>query len=135
MRVFGTRHIVLVFVVGLVAGLALGVHYSRWHFARPGLGPDAGPRSEARFVERFSKELNLTVDQKAKLAAILERKRADLKSVRDTVDPKLAKIRRQTSAEIEKILTPDQVRLFRKHQHRFDRKPGPRGPGPASAKP
>lgn len=131
MRTFGARHLVLVFVVGLVAGLALGLHYSRWNFTRPG----PGARSEAKFVEKFGRDLDLTADQKKKLEAILAKKQRELKSVRDAVDPKLGRIRRETTAEIERILTPEQVKLFRKHQRRFDRKRGPRGPGAAAVKP
>lgn len=123
MRTFNVRHLVLVFAVGLAAGLAIGLHYSRWHLKRPGLG--SGPR----FVEKFSRDLKLTAEQEFKLQAILDKKRGELKSVRETVDPKLRKIRRDTTAEIEKILTSEQVELFRKQQKRFGRREGRPGRG------
>jgi len=126
MKGFGWKHIILALLVGIIAGFALCLHVPRHRLMPWKHGGDPN----TRLVERFSRGLNLTADQRTKLVTILERSRKRLDSLRGEIGPKFEAIRRETNTAIEKILTPEQVARFRQLHRKFEqRHPGPR-PGP-----
>lgn len=97
-------------IPALLIGLALGAGLGRWaHWRHYDGGHE---RRYGRMVERFSRALDLTPNQRREVEAILERKRARLRALRGETRPKLAEIRRSTRAEIRGILTPEQAERF-----------------------
>ena len=108
-RRFGLVHLAMALAVGAAGGVAGGLHlhrmYRRWD--------PADPKMTARMVERVSHNLGLSAEQRTKLAAILDRTHQRFTALRGEVDPKFEAIRGQTRAEIETILTPEQVTRFR----------------------
>lgn len=65
-----------------------------------------------RMVERFSRRLDLTPEQKTQVSAILEAKRQKMDVLRAEVNPKFEEIRNSTKKEIRKILTAEQQKKF-----------------------
>ena len=66
-------------------------------------------------LERLTKKLSLTEDQRAKILPILEEKHQKMKSLWE----QMKEIRKQTSGKIEAELTPEQVKTYHKmHEER-----------------
>jgi Spy/CpxP family protein refolding chaperone len=125
MRKFGWSHLLWALAVGLAAGLALGLHIPRWGFLHPHRGGDR----TAHMVDRFSRDLKLDAVQREKLTAILDKTHHRLMDLRKATGPKYEAIRRDTSREIEKILTPDQVKRFHELEKKREARCGPPGAG------
>jgi Spy/CpxP family protein refolding chaperone len=95
------------FLVGLLIGMAFGwgakkYFYRGWH----------GEGKHERMLDRFAAKLDLTPEQKEKVRALFEEKRRKMNELRDTMHPEFERLRTSTKAEIEKILTPEQLPLF-----------------------
>jgi len=103
------RRWVLPFIVGLLVGLAVGVHLWRCNPFRGHHEPKPG-----RLVEKFSRQLGLSPEQKEKLAAILEKGHGRMKDLHEKTAPHFEAIQKDTAIAIEKILTPEQLEKFRK---------------------
>jgi Spy/CpxP family protein refolding chaperone len=69
-------------------------------------------RAEERMLDRFSRELRLSDEQRGQVAAILESKRQRIDALRAEIRPKFQDIHASASAEIRAILTPDQQPAF-----------------------
>ena len=87
--------------------------------------------------QRLLKELNLTDDQKAKVAPILQKAKADVKAIR--ADESLSKkqkhqqieaVRQNTSQQLQAVLTPEQFQKFQAIRAEHKRSPG-KGEKPA----
>ncbi|MBI4247988.1 MAG: hypothetical protein HY611_00680 [Elusimicrobia bacterium] len=110
------KQILIAFILGaLLAGglgvLALKVNaHRRW----------GGEQGYARMVERFNKKLDLTAEQSAKVAAILEEKRKKIKAVRGEFGPRFEEIRNSARAEIRAVLDDRQREKFDKLQSKGD---------------
>ncbi|MBI3297107.1 MAG: hypothetical protein HYZ75_03015 [Elusimicrobia bacterium] len=100
-------------VAGLAVGMILGAGMGAWrirHLHR-GLGAEGHQR---RMLERFSKRLELTDDQRAKVSTILDNKRRRLAAMRAEAAPKFEELRTSTRGEIRALLTPEQLPAFDK---------------------
>ena len=104
------------FIVVMLAGAALGIGGLKYCFPR-------GWHGEGRYtrmLERFSSKLDLTPEQKAQVAALLEAKRQKIKSLRSEIRPKFEEIRHSTRDEIRKLLTPEQEKKFQSLERRWE---------------
>ena len=95
--------------VALLVGVLIGWFASTRSFE----GSGHGPRKD-RLIEKFSGELSLTPEQKEKVRAVLEAKREQYRTMREELRPKFDAVRVSSREEIEKLLTPEQIPLFRK---------------------
>ncbi|MCZ6727341.1 MAG: hypothetical protein O7A98_08290 [Acidobacteria bacterium] len=118
----------LVAVVFLV-GLAAGVLSARLlHYSGP-LGDKRGgaPPFRAYFMQRH---LELEVEQQKRLEEVLERQREKFEQLHRDLRPRVDSLMEETQAEIEQILTPEQLERYRARNRRWHRRPqnfGPRG--------
>ena len=96
-------------LVALVVGVCVG-----WFAASKFSHPPMHDWKNGRMLERFSRKLDLTPDQKEKVAGILEVKREQFLALRSQVKPQFEEIRSSSRAEIRKLLDPVQ-------QEKFDR--------------
>jgi Spy/CpxP family protein refolding chaperone len=100
--------VTVAFVLGAAIACAVVFCHSPW-------GPHRGGKDRFNhMMNRFSRELKLTDDQKKQVAAIFEAKRQRIESIRSGIDAQFEDVRRSTSEEIRKILTPEQVEKFEK---------------------
>lgn len=96
--------ILVVFLLGFVAGaLALNL-YGRWARHGPARGDD-------RF-EQLSKQLQLKDDQKPKVKQIFDDSRERLRALRKESEPRVNEIRQQTDTRLKEVLTTEQWQRF-----------------------
>lgn len=111
------RQVAVAFLVGGVVGVGgawwivpRGVH--RWEHGQP----------QARLLERFTRRLRLTAEQRAQVATILEATRQKIEALRAESRPRFEAIRNSTRAEIRQLLTPEQQQTFDVMDAEFERK-------------
>lgn len=122
-----------VFLLGLVAGAALGSWGQRALFRRfQRRGPDP-----ARVLERLTRELRLDEDQRDRVAEIMDRRRPELQALKRDAKARFDAIREESDAEIRAILRPGQREAFDRMTARWrerlrarDVPGGPPGPPP-----
>lgn len=78
-----------------------------------------GCKGKEKMLAHFSSELNLTNDQKTKVAAIFESKHKEMIKIREELHPKFEALRKSTHDEINKILTIEQKAKFEKLDAKF----------------
>ena len=139
-KVQGATLLVLVFVVGVLAGGAL--ERVRTAQTRPWLERDKpfphdrdAPPGERGVLPRPFQRLDLTDQQRDQILEILESSRPVTDSIMMLTMPKLAAVRDSVTARIREVLTPEQIeQLDREMGDRFMRPTGflrPMGrPGP-----
>jgi hypothetical protein len=122
------------FLVGGIAGGAIGYRYGRQPIFRP-----PNPQSMLQHLkERYTRELSLTEEQQKLIEPIVRQNMGDWEqSHRDQMQQMQGLIKRGRE-RIETILTEEQKLKFREseknREHRFDRGPGgPGGPKPPAA--
>src|SRR5688572_7922879 len=107
------KEILVAFVIGAIVG---GFAVTR-SFERP-----MPRKGGAHLVEKFSRELNLSSEQKEQVRRILKSKREQFRALRDQLKPRFDELRNSSRSEIEKILTPEQIPAFRQMEQRWKEK-------------
>jgi Spy/CpxP family protein refolding chaperone len=107
------------FAVGLLAGALLSFWAPRGLMHRGFHGYDMEHRQH-ELLERFSRKLSLTPEQRTKVGAILEEKGRKMKSLWQDTRPKFDEVRKSTSAEIRALLTPEQQTKFDALQQKME---------------
>ena len=102
------NHVVVALALGGCVGFfvahscAPGTFHHRW----------GGGRFQQRLLNRFSSKLQLTPEQRSRVAAILEAKRQKMEALRAEIRPRFEELRASTSDEIRRLLTPEQQQRF-----------------------
>lgn len=118
-RTRAALYLVAVFLAGALAGATGGYAYGRRPVFRP---PPSQDQMVEMIVERFTRELGLTPDQREKLRPIAGATAAAMKSLhRETHDKLIAQFK-LTHQQIEAFLTPEQVGKLRDFEQREARK-------------
>lgn len=65
-----------------------------------------------KMLERLSSKLNLTEDQKTKVATVFEVKHQGMMKLKTEMRPKFEALRKSARADISKLLTPEQQKKF-----------------------
>jgi len=110
----GIRVALLLFVT-LAAGAAGGIAVDRRLEAPAELKTETTER-EGRgetTIERFADELGLTTEQRDQIAPVLEDTRTRMSEVFDQVRPEYRRVVDSARAQIEAVLTPGQVEMYR----------------------
>ena len=92
---------------------------------RMGGGPPSG-----RLVERLSRDLELTSDQRTKIEGVLTARRPRLDTLQQEVRSKFDAEQESLRNEIRAILTPDQQKKFDEREKEMRGRFGRRGPPP-----
>ena len=79
-----------------------------------------GAHFQQRLLDRFSSKLHLTPEQRSQVATILEAKRKKIDALRAEIRPRFEEIRTSTSADIRRLLTPEQQKNFEIMQTEWD---------------
>jgi Spy/CpxP family protein refolding chaperone len=110
-----------IFLLGFAAGALAPSAYRAWV-------RDGSRASREDRVEKMSRDLNLSPEQKTQVLQIFGETRTQLEALRTETAPRFAGIRRQADERIQKVLTPEQWQQFQ--QSRRDERPrGRRGRG------
>ncbi|OGS04783.1 MAG: hypothetical protein A3G41_04020 [Elusimicrobia bacterium RIFCSPLOWO2_12_FULL_59_9] len=111
------KQILIAFILGVLLAGGLGALALKYNAHRRW----GGEPGYARMVERFNKKLDLTAEQSAKVAAILEEKRKKIKALRGEFGPRFEEIRNSARAEIRGVLDDRQREKFDKLQAKDSR--------------
>ena len=107
MKTAGISRHLPAFGLGLLVGAAIGVHLWR---CNPFHHPKGDPTQ--RIVERFSRDLQLSPEQKTRLTAILEKTHTRMETLRTKSAADFQSLQKETATAIEKILTKEQLPVF-----------------------
>lgn len=124
-RLWAGLFVAVIFVLGVATGASLG----RFLRFGPPFGRRPPPPSPAMMADRLTKDLNLTPEQRAKLEVVLGQGAERLQRFHAETGEAYAKLRQELDADIERLLTPDQVTRFRA------RRPPPRDGRPRGGPP
>ncbi len=120
-------------ILSLLIGFVLGSAVSPLRGGRECFPHHKGKGGmKQHMLDRFTKELKLTEDQKVKVSAIFESKHAQMEALRSEIQPKFEALRTATQNEIRPLLTPEQQVKFdqlnekmekrwKRHKKDFDR--------------
>jgi len=107
-----------------LAGVAAGALASRYVIFRGGparFGMPPAPPSAAEIVDRMSRNLGLTSEQRSQLEAVFERNGDRLEAFRAQTRERFDALRQQIDAEITAILTPEQRAKFEEQRKQLQR--------------
>ena len=82
-----------------------------------GRGNPGGPPTEA-FVNELDQDLRLSADQKTKIAAIIDASRPRLRALQEDSSKRFTAEQDAMTAEISKVLTPEQAKKLTELQSR-----------------
>ena len=117
-KILAALLILVVFGLGVAAGV-LGERYSvRKKYRRP-----AVERTHVPSLDAWSKELQLTPDQQAKIREIFKKNEERMKQYRTEGLAKLGEIRKILKDELDAVFTPEQKKkmeeMIRQHEERW----------------
>jgi len=98
----------MLLILGLVIGMALGAWAMRWYFDRTLLSWSPVDR----FVVKLDSDLHLTPDQKEKVASILASQKESVKGLRKDWEHQVVTVGRGGEDQIAALLTPAQADQF-----------------------
>lgn len=98
--------------ISLIIGAALSLGLSSARRCYRVSHPMESHQKTERLLKKFSSKLDLTADQRTKVAAILEAKRQKMEELRAQVHPQFESLRNSTRDEIKSILNADQQKKF-----------------------
>jgi Spy/CpxP family protein refolding chaperone len=125
----------LVFVAGVTTGGLLSTLHVRRHF----LGPPHSGEMGDRMREHLRRALNLTPEQAAKIAPIVDATSAKLEAIRVETAQRVRNAMEESERQISPELTPEQQEKLHKMKlqhhkimmHHGFTPPPPEGPGPS----
>ena len=98
--------------ISLLIGFALGGAFMQWNGRECGHKHWKKGGMKNHLIEKFTKELGLTEDQKAKVSAIFEKTHTQMEALHAQVKPQFEALRSETQAQIRVLLTPAQQKKF-----------------------
>ncbi len=110
------KPIAAAFLVGAVIGVLAGACFQRiaWHRSWQH-GADT-----QHILDRFTKELSLDAAQQESVKKVVEKYRADTKSLEAATSERFDRLRAASRAELAKLLRPDQQAKFKAMTERWD---------------
>ena len=125
----------LVFIAGVTTGGLLSTHHIKRHF----LGPPHSGDVSGRMREHLQRALDLTPEQAAKIAPIVDATSARLEAIRVETAERVRNVMEESKNEIAPQLTPEQQKKLQELKQRHIRilrhhgfgPPPPDGPQPS----
>lgn len=109
-RLLGTALLLVTFVAGALAGAATERVTRADDTPAPQRGrPMRGGFNRLLQDDRFAQELQLTQEQRTQINEIIARRDAQAKKVWSEAEPRLKAVGEETRAEIQGLMTPEQV--------------------------
>lgn len=104
----------LVFIAGVTTGGLLSTHHIKRHF----LGPPHSGDVSGRMREHLQQALDLTPEQSAKIAPIVDATSAKLEAIRVETAERVHKVMEDSKNEIAPQLTPEQQKKLQELKQR-----------------
>jgi hypothetical protein len=127
-RLWFALFVVIVFALGAATGFGVARFVRpRPPFGRGGPGRPPPPPSPAMVVERMTRDLGLSAEQRTKMQEVLQRNADRLERFHATTGQQYDALRTELDADIERVLTPEQITKFRtlRPPRRWGRPPPP----------
>lgn len=99
------------FAAGFLLGVAVCGGAGAWYLHQHGRFGDGGGR-EAKLLKEFTRELDLTDEQRKSVGSILQAQREKIQEIRGEIRPRMEEIREQAGAQIRELLQPDQLSRY-----------------------
>jgi Spy/CpxP family protein refolding chaperone len=115
-----TFWLALVFVSGTALGLVLGYAFAHRSYAAAVPAQLTAEQRRAQKREQLAREVGLTADQQAQVAAILDEAQTEYKAIHAVSDPQVDAVRQKSRDKIRQILNPDQKTKFEEFIRRMD---------------
>ena len=112
--------VVIVFLLGSVAGGMLGYGYAHHYSVSAASAPLPEPERRAKRVAELTEKLGLTSDQAKQLDTILLQRHTEVKAIHEQSDAQLEQVRQKGRDQIRAILTPEQRPKFEEFLQRLD---------------
>ena len=116
----GTRRAILYLIAIFVLGVVVGLLGERLIERRWGREHESWKERRAKVVDRFSRELNLTPEQRDQLARILDETGQRYQTLHEQVRNQYNEIRQSGRQRIREILTPEQRTRFEEIAKKLD---------------
>jgi Spy/CpxP family protein refolding chaperone len=124
---------VVLLVATFAAGLAAGAGGRALWVRRAGAAALERSRGIDRMMSELNEELRLTPAQRDSVRAVVQRHRARMSAVWETVRPRFDSMRAEMDSEVARHLTPEQAAKYRDHvtryRHQRDQERGDTGKG------
>jgi Spy/CpxP family protein refolding chaperone len=104
----------LVFIAGVTTGGLLSTHHIKRHF----LGPPHSGDVSGRMREHLQRALDLTPEQAAKIAPIVDATSAKLEAIRVETAERVRQVMEESKNEIAPQLTPEQQKKLQELKQR-----------------
>jgi Spy/CpxP family protein refolding chaperone len=114
-----TFWLALVFVLGTALGVVLGYAFAHRSYAAAPTQLTAEQR-RAQKREQLARQVSLTADQQAQVAAILDEAQTAYKAIHAVSDPQVDAVRQKSRDKIRQILNPEQKPKFEEFIRRMD---------------
>jgi len=111
--------LVMVFVLGVALGVVGTYVVTTRVFAR-GQEQHTPAAARAHYIDRLTRELNLTEDQQKQIDAIIASVQARYDAIHQSVVPQFEQARQEGRAQIRQVLTPEQQPKFDDFMKRVD---------------
>jgi Spy/CpxP family protein refolding chaperone len=115
-----TFWLALVFALGTALGLVLGYAFAHRSYASAVPAQLTAEQRRAQKREQLAREVGLTADQQAQVAAILDEAQTEYKAIHAVSDPQVDAVRHKSRDKIRQILNPDQKAKFEEFIRRMD---------------
>ena len=110
----------------VLAACVLGGLVGAWAATQCGSGRGGhhggSSQFQQRLLERFSRKLQLTPEQRTKVSGILAAKAQKMEALRQEVRPKFEELRTSTGTEIRQVLTREQQARFDQMEAQWEAK-------------
>jgi Spy/CpxP family protein refolding chaperone len=117
-KILAALLILVVFALGVVAGVLGERYFVHKRYRRPTV-----ERTHVPSLDAWSKELQLTPDQQAKIREIFKKNEERMKQYRTEGLAKLGEIRKMLKDELDAVFTPEQKKkmeeMIRQHEERW----------------
>lgn len=114
-----TAWAMLLLVATFTAGIAAGAGGRALWVRRAGAATAERTRGVDRMMSELNEELRLTPTQSDSVRAVVQRHRARMSAVWETVRPRFDSMRQQMDSEVARHLTPEQQLKYRDHVTRY----------------
>ena len=115
-----TFWLALVFVLGTALGVVLGYAFAHRSYAAAAPTQLTAEQRRAQKREQLAREVGLTADQQAQVAAILDEAQSEYKAIHAVSDPQVDAVRQKSRDKIRQMLNPEQKPKFEEFIRRMD---------------
>ena len=104
------RRLIIISLISIVFGFALGVTYAKWSVYRFVTAPsdEREKKIEHKVMKRFARSLELRAEQKEQIREVFREQRRSMRELRRKQRPEMRALRQATKKRMRELLDPSQ---------------------------